>query len=543
MKPAPDDLRGRRILINNRFNKSTAFSREERDELGLRGLLPPKIESLEGQVRRSIESVRRNTIDIERYIFLMALMDRNETLFYRLLIDHVEELLPLVYTPTVGQACREFGNIFRVTRGMYFSYEDRGEVAAVLQNWTAPEVRVVVITDGERVLGLGDLGASGMGIPIGKLALYVGLAGIRPEHCLPIMIDVGTNNRELRDDPMYLGLDQERVRGADYEAFMEEVIDAVTTRYPGVLVQFEDFQTPIAYSLLDRYRSRYLCFNDDIQGTAAVALAGVLASIRVTGKRFRDLRILFLGAGSAATGIGDLMVTRYEAAGLSNAEARERLWFVDVNGLVTNSRTDLLPHNIPYAQDQPAMSLVEAIDNFKPDVLIGATGAGRAFDQHVVERMCAQHDRPVIFALSNPTEKSECTAEQCYRWSGGKALFASGSPFEAVRFAGKKFIPGQANNAYIFPGVGLGAVAAEASAIDDEMFVAAAHALADQVSEAELENGSLFPAMSRIRQVSLEIGAAVAECATSNGLAGKRIDGSWREFIEPQQYEPGYEEE
>lgn len=507
------------VLKDPERTKSTAFSRAERDALGLNGLLPHAVTTLEGQVARALENLRRKENDIEKYIFLNALQDRNETLFYRLVIDNIEEVMPLIYTPTVGQACREFAHIFRRPKGFYITPDDRGRIRAHLNNWRHDDVRVVVVTDGQRILGLGDLGANGMGIPIGKLALYTACAGVRPEQCLPVMLDVGTNNAELRDDALYLGYPHTRVEGAAYLALVDEFMEAITDRFPDVLVQFEDFLTPNAYGLLQRYRDRALCFNDDIQGTAAVALAGVYAGARASGAAFRDLRVMFLGAGSAATGIGDLLVAALEAEGLSRDEARRRLWFVDRDGLIQSARDDLAPHNRPYAHDVGAMGFLTALEAHKPHVLIGATGAPGTFTKAVVENMAAHNARPVIFALSNPTSRAECTAEQAYDWSDGRALFASGSPFAPVVRAGRVHRPGQGNNAYIFPGVGLGAVAGRLRRLPEPLFLVAARALADFVSDEDLAEGALYPRLTTLRAVSEAIALAVIREADRMGLA------------------------
>ena len=418
------------LLFHPSTNKSTSFTLEERRRLGLRGLLPAQVCTMERQKELVLESIRRKAYDIERYIALQALQDRNERLFYRTLIDHIDELMPIVYTPTVGQACREFAHIFRQPRGFYVTPSDRGEIRQNLDNWPEPDVRVVVVTDGERILGLGDLGANGMGIPIGKLALYTACAGIAPEHCMPVMLDVGTDNEELLADPLYLGVPERRARGESYDDLVDELISALQDKWPGALIQFEDFLTPNAYRLLRRYRDRAFCFNDDIQGTAAVALAGVYAATRISGLRFEDLRIMFLGAGSAATGIADLTVEAFVAAELSRDEAVVRLSFVDHHGLLVASRPDLQEHNLPYAQDGVEMGFIDALRSVRPHVLIGATGAPGTFTREVIETMAEINDRPAIFALSNPTSRAECTAEQAYSWSDGRAIFASGSPFE-----------------------------------------------------------------------------------------------------------------
>lgn len=532
--------KGYALIHNAALNKSTAFSKKERETLGLRGLLPHKICSLEGQEGRVLENIRRKAYDIERYIFLVGLLERNKTLFYSTLINNIEELMPLIYTPTVGQACKEFAHIFRKPHGFYITPDDRGSIGEMLGNWPEDDIRVIVVTDGQRILGLGDLGANGMGIPIGKLSLYCACAGIQPGQCLPVMLDVGTNNEELLGDPLYLGYPEKRLEGEDYLSLVDEFVDAVQDRYPKSLIQFEDFLTPNAYGLMHRYRDRILTFNDDIQGTAAVALAGVYASTRLTNIKFEDLRIMFLGAGSAATGIGDLLVRAFEDAGLDEAEARRRLWFNDIDGLVVASRDNLMPHNEPYAHDHEQLGFIDAIKTIKPHILIGATGAPGTFTRDVIEAMSEINEHPTIFALSNPTSRAECTAEQAYEWSGGKAIFASGSPFGTVEFQGKQLKPGQGNNAYIFPGIGLGAVACEASTISDEMFLAAARALADQLSEADLEYGALYPPLSTIRAVSRAIAAAVADKAFEQGFAGIERPDVLDDYIDALMYRPLY---
>ena len=541
MNQSKHDLTGTALLNDARHNKSTAFTKEERERFGLRGLLPAAVCGQDTQLTRMLENLRRKEHDIEKYIALRALEGRNERLFYRALIEHTTELLPLVYTPTVGQACREFAHIFRQSRGLYITPEDRGFVRQLLDNWPERDVRVIVVTDGERILGLGDLGANGMGIPIGKLSLYTAFAGIDPSQCLPVQLDVGTNNRELREDPLYLGWNHERVQGDAYDALVEEFVDAVQDAYPNALIQFEDFLTPNAYRLLRRYRDEVLCFNDDIQGTAAVSLAGVYASTRVNGARFEDLRVMFLGAGSAATGIGDLMTRALVDAGLSNEEALRHLWFVDVNGLIVESRDDLMAHNLPYAHAHERMDFVEAIRAIRPHVLIGATGQPGTFTREVVTTMAEINARPVIFALSNPTSRAECTAEQAYRWSEGRALFASGSPFGAVELDdGRTMHPAQGNNAYVFPGIGLGAIGSGARRVTDEMFLAAARALADEVSEDDLAKGALYPPLSRIRELSLSVATSVADAAHTAGITRSPRPEDQRAYLDELMYQPYY---
>ena len=529
--------RGYDIIDDPALNKSTAFSRAERESLGLRGLLPHTVGSMDKQERRSLENMRRKAYDIERYVFLVALLERNERLFYRTVLNNIEELLPLIYTPTVGQACKEFAHLFRKPRGFYITPDDAGSIRRILDNWPEDDVRVIVVTDGERILGLGDLGANGMGIPIGKLCLYSACAGIHPHQCLPVMLDVGTNNEELLADPLYLGYPEHRIVGEDYLALVDEFVASVQDKYPKALIQFEDFLTPNAYGLLHRFRDRILCFNDDIQGTAAVALAGIYAATRVTGDDFADLRIMFLGAGSAATGIADLLVTAFMEAGLDEGAARQRLLW----GLLVASRGDLMPHNLPYAHVQEPLGFLDAIERIRPHVLIGATGAPGTFTREVIETMSAINERPVIFALSNPTDRAECTAAEAYAWSDGRALFASGSPFDAVVVDGRSLRPGQGNNAYIFPGVGLGAVASEASRITDEMFLAAAHSLSSEVSEADLKRGALYPELSNIRTVSANIAVAVADLAFQQGFAGVERPEHLDAWIFAQMYQPDYD--
>ncbi len=534
------ELLGYDAINNGATNKSTAFTPEERQALGLRGLLPYNVCDQESQITRALENMRRKTYDIEKYIFLSALQGRNQRLYYRTVIDNIEEIMPLIYTPTVGQACKEFAHIFRQPKGFYITPDDKGSIREMLDNWPGDDVRVLVITDGQRILGLGDLGANGMGIPIGKLALYVACAGIDPDYCLPVMFDVGTNNQELLDDPLYLGYPHKRLEGKDYDELMEEFVVAVQDKYPGVLIQFEDFLTPNAYKLLDIYRDRTLSFNDDIQGTAAVTLSGVYASTRISGHDFKDLRIMFLGAGSAATGIGDLMVAAFMEAGLSREEAQARLWFVDRKGLVVKSREKLAPHNVPYAHDHEAMDFESAIEDIKPHILIGATGTPGIFTESVIKAMVELNERPAIFALSNPTSRAECTAENAYQWSDGKAIFTSGSPFDAVTHNGKLLKPGQGNNAYIFPGIGLGAIACRATTISDEMFLASARTLADMVDAQDLDTATLYPPLTDIREASLNIAVAVAEKAYEQNLAQEPKPENLREFIAEQMYDARY---
>ena len=512
--------RGHELLQDPRLNKGTGFTPEERDQLGLRGLVPPRFTTQAEQQARVLENFRKKTAAIEKYIYLISLQDRNEHLFYRVVMDHVEEMMPIIYTPTVGEACTSFSHIFRRPRGLYVTAQDKGRIRDVLRNWPGRDVAMIVVTDGERILGLGDLGANGMGIPIGKLSLYTACAGVDPSRCLPITLDVGTNRDELLADPLYLGLPQKRLKGAEYEALVEEFVLAVQEVFPGAVIQFEDFATENAIHLLARYRDRVCCFNDDIQGTAAVTLAGILSATRITGQPLTEQVVMFLGAGAAATGIADLIVSALVREGMPEAEARRHCWFVDRGGLVVKGRGDLQDHKLPYAHDHaPAGDLLAAVESVKPTAIVGVSATPNTFTEAVVKAMSRHNPRPIIFPLSNPTSKSECTAAEAYGWSEGKAVFASGSPFDQVMWGGRTFTPGQGNNAYIFPGVGLGVIVSGARRVTDSMFYAAARTLAEGVPEASLNEGLLFPRLRDIRAVSARIATAVAEVAYADGLA------------------------
>jgi malate dehydrogenase (oxaloacetate-decarboxylating)(NADP+) len=528
------------LLRDRRKNKSTAFTREERNALGLRGLLPYAVSSQKMQVDRIVTNIRRQDDDIDRYLALFQLMHRNDRLYYQVIMENIEEMLPIIYTPTVGEACKRFSHLFSLPKGFYITPEDKGQIYEMLKNWNHRDIKVIVATDGERILGLGDLGANGMGIPIGKLALYTAFGGVDPGKCLPVMIDVGTNNKELREDMLYLGYPHPRITGEAYDELIDEFVMAVKKLYPGVLLQFEDFLTPNAYKLLNRYKNKILCFNDDIQGTASVALAGVLASCKITGKEFKDLKVMFLGAGSAATGIADLLKSALMKHGLSEKEALKRLNFCDIDGLLVKGRKGLMEHNLPYAHDMNSIPFKEAISTLEPDVLIGATGSGGTFDQEVIEAMSKVNERPVIFALSNPTSKAECTAEQAYSWSDGKAIFVSGSPFNPVEYKGKTLVPGQGNNAYIFPGLGMGLLVSKAKGVNDQLLLAAAETLADQVTEEDLAQGKLYPSLKNIRQVSHAIACRVANLVYELGLTRKRRPTNLEDRIRKNMYDPKY---
>lgn len=532
---------GAALLRDPALNKGTAFSEEERDLLGLRGLLPPRVHSIDEQIERVLWNLRRKPSDIERYIFLTSLQDRNKTLFYRVILDNIEELMPIVYTPTVGHACMMYGHIFRRPRGIFITANDKGRIADILGNWPYKDIRIIVVTDGERILGLGDLGADGMGIPVGKLALYTACAGIHPSLTLPITIDVGTENDVLLKDPLYIGLKQPRLRGEAYEELIEEFVVAVQQVFPGSLIQFEDFANRNAFRLLQQYRDHVCCFNDDIQGTASVTLAGLYSALRITGGKLRDQRFLFLGAGEAGIGTGDLTVSAMMDEGLSREEAQKRCWFVDSKGLVVKSRTDIKGHKLHFAHDHEFLpDLLSAVNALKPTAIIGVSGKPRLFSQPVLQAMAKYNERPIIFSLSNPTSKTECTAEEAYTHTEGRAIFASGSPFPPVTVQGKRFVPTQGNNVYIFPGVGMGVIASGATRVTDEMFLVAARVLAQEVSEVDLKIGRVYPPLPRIREVSESIAAAVADVAFSRGLAIVPRPDDLLEHIRTMVYEPEY---
>jgi len=534
--------RGLSLLHDPTLNKGTAFSEQERDQLGLTGLLPPHVCSQDEQMARVLGNFRRLPTPLEKYIHLTSLHDRNETLFFRVVTEHPDEMMPIIYTPTVGLACQKFGHIFQRPRGLFVTANDRGRVRQLLRNWPYRDVAMIVVTDGERILGLGDLGSSGMGIPVGKLSLYTACAGLRPAQCLPVMLDVGTNNVALREDPLYLGLPQPRLTGAAYDELVDEFVVAANEVFPGVVVQFEDFANHNAFRLLAKYRDRVCTFNDDIQGTAAVALAGLYSALRVTEGSLAQQRLLFLGAGEAATGIADLVAADLMTTGMTAAEARGRSWLFDSKGLVVAGRGDLAAHKRPYAHEHaPSTDLVGAIRALRPTVLIGVAATGGTFTREVLGAMSDLNRHPIVFALSNPTDKSECTARQAYEWTDGRALFACGSPFDPVTFGGRLHVPRQGNNSYIFPGLGLGAVAVKARRITDAMFLAAARALASQVKPQDLAQGSLYPPLSQVRGVSAHIAVAVAEVAFAQGHARIERPADLLAHVRSCMYEPNYE--
>ena len=533
--------RGTALLRDPTLNKGTAFTDAEREALGLRGLLPPHVGTQEVQVARVLENFRRLQTPLSKYILLEALQDRNEALFFRVITENPDEMMPIIYTPTVGAACQQFGHIYRRPRGLFISAADRGRIAQVMRNWPYREAAMIVVTDGERILGLGDLGANGMGIPIGKLSLYTACAGLHPRQCLPVMLDVGTNNESLLQDPLYIGLRQKRLSGDALDEIVEEFIEASQQVFPGIVVQFEDFANHNAFRLLRKYRDKVCCFNDDIQGTASVTVAGVFSALRVTGKRMSEQTFLCLGAGEAATGISDLLAAAMADDGLDAKSAKARCWMVDSKGLVVASRTGLAEHKKPYAhQHAPIAEFLGAVKALKPTAIIGVGATPGMFTREVIEEMTRLNERPIVFALSNPTSKAECTAEQAYQWSGGRALFASGSPFDPVTYEGKRYVPRQGNNSYIFPGVGLGVVSVRATGVTDEMFMAAARTLAQHVSDEDLAQGSLYPPLNRVREVSAHIAAAVAEVVFRDGLAEIERPADLLEHVRSQMYDPRY---
>jgi malate dehydrogenase (oxaloacetate-decarboxylating)(NADP+) len=517
---APDAPTGYALLRNPRLNKGSAFTEVERRARGLEGLLPPAVTTIELQVARLHAELSRLDNDLQKYLLLSDLQARNETLYYAVLMSDPASFMPIVYTPTVGEACQRFDHIFRASRGLYLPITARGRLRELIRNWPQRDVRFIVVTDGERILGLGDLGVGGMGIPIGKLALYTACAGVPPQYCLPVMLDVGTNDQHLLDDPLYLGLRQNRVRGAAYHAFIDEFVAAAGELFPTCCIQWEDFANINAVPILERYRDRICTYNDDIQGTAAMALAGVYGALRITGQRLTAQRFLFLGGGSAATGIAELISQAMALEGADIAAARGRNTLFDVNGLMVKSRSDLADFQRPFALDHaPVVSFVEAVKALRPTAIIGVSTVPKLFNQGVIEAMAELNERPIIFPYSNPTSRSECTAEEAYRWSQGRAIFASGSPFPPVEIAGRTFVPGQGNNVYIFPAMGMAVFATQATRVTEAMFIVAAKAVAEQVSEESLARGLIYPPQSRIFEASLHVATRIAEHIFAHKLA------------------------
>ncbi len=543
MSPTTHGLTGYTLLHDPHANRGTAFPAADRRALGIEGLLPPAVDTLDLQIARVHTQMEALNSDLQKYLFLSDLQARNETLFYAVVMSDAATYMPLVYTPTDGEACQKFDHIFRASRGMYLPVTAKGRVKELLANWPQKDVRFIVVTDGERILGLGDLGVNGMGIPVGKLALYTACAGVPPQLTLPITLDVGTNNQGLLEDPLYLGLRQNRVRGAEYDAFIDEFVQAVQEMFPKCCLQWEDFANINAVPILTRYRDRICTYNDDIQGTAAVALAGVLGALRITKQKLTEQRFLFLGGGSAATGIAELISEAMAMDGISLDAGRAQNWLFDINGLMVTSRTDLADFQKPFAHDHaPMSSFAAAIEAIRPTAIIGVSTVPKLFNQQVIEAMARVNERPIIFPYSNPTSRSECTAEEAYKWSDGQAIFASGSPFPPLEIGGRKFIPGQGNNVYIFPAMGMAVLATEAARVTEEMFIVAAKAVAEQVTDASLASGLIYPPQSQILDASLRVAAKVAAHVFDKGLARVKRPDDIEAHIRATAYRPQYVE-
>jgi len=533
--------RGLDLLRDARRNKLTAFSEAERVALGLEGLVPECVEGLDQQGQRALLQLQQRQLPLDKYLYLSELQDIDEALFYKLLMSDPARMLPLVYTPTVGDACLQFSRIMRRPKGLYVSINRRGRVRDILRNWPASDVRFIVVTSGERILGLGDLGADGMGIPIGKLALYTACAGVPPQLSIPVMMDCGTNNERLLHDPLYTGLRHRRPSASEVDAFVEEFVDAVQLEFPGCCIQFEDWGRADAFRLLRRYRDRVCCFNDDIQGSGAVVVAGILSALRITRGRLNDQAVLFLGAGSAGVGVADLLTRAMVMEGIAAEQARAQLWLFNRNGLIQSQRNDLTDYQRPYAHRHAQIDdFVAAIESLKPTMIVGVSTAANAFDRRVIEAMAHVNRRPIIFALSNPTSLSECTAEQAYQWSEGRAVFAGGSPFPPVQYGNQHLVPGQCNNMYIFPAMGLAILATRAQRVTDEMFLAAARGLAELVTPAELQSGLVYPPQSAIFETEMHVARRIAEVIFARGLASVKEPSDLGTFIRSQVYRPEY---
>lgn len=543
--------KGRNLLLDPLINKGTAFTAQERDELDLHGLLPPAVYNIHQQLDRAYENFLRQSPDIEKYIYLTNLLDRNETLFYKLVLEHIDEMMPIIYTPVVGEACQKYSHIYRKARGLYISYYQKEFIEKILTNARLAHPSVIVVTDGERILGLGDQGAGGMGISIGKLCLYTLCAGVSPYSTLPILLDVGTDNEERLNDPLYMGIRQKRMRGEAYQDFIDAFVEAVQKMFPHAVLQWEDFLKGNAIHQLKRFRNRLCTFNDDIQGTACVVLAGLLSALRITGKPLRNQPIVIAGAGAAAQGIADLLVAYLREEGLDASEAQRQIWTTDSKGLVTKARSGMEEFKAAYAREvadvagfvcrnREKITLQETIENVKPAILIGTSAAPGIFTREIVERMAAINDRPIIFPLSNPTSKSECTAGDAIHWSDGRAIVATGSPYAPVIEKGKRYRIGQCNNAYVFPGIGLGLCTSQARHVSDQVFLEAARALADKVTAGDLDENAVYPELSRIRECSLAVACAVVRQVVKEGNADAAILEDLEENIYRAMWVPKY---
>jgi malate dehydrogenase (oxaloacetate-decarboxylating)(NADP+) len=533
--------RGVELLQDPSLNKSTAFTEAEKETLGLAGLVPDVTETQDLQLQRVLLQLAQKNTDLERYIYLLNLLDHNETLFYRTVMSDPARFLPIVYDPTIGEACLKFGHIYRQPRGMYLSMTRRGKVKDVLKNWPQKDVRFICVTDGGRILGLGDLGANGMGIPIGKLQLYTACAGVPPQHLLPMYLDAGTNNEQYLHDPLYLGMRKPRPSSEELYSFVDEFVEAVQELFPKCCIHFEDWTGVDAVHLLQRYRDKYCVYNDDVQGTAGIVLTGMINAARIKGTKVSDEKYLFLGAGSAGIGLADLICSAMVKEGSTLKEAQSRVYMFDINGLLEDTRTDLFDFQKPYAhRHAPTRDFVAAIESIKPTTIIGVSTVGGTFNQKVIESMSRLNKRPVILALSNPTDHAECTAEQAYTWSNGKAIYAAGVQFPPVQFNGQTFLPGQANNFYVFPAIGMAVFATQAARVTDEMFIEAAHAVADQVSPELLKQGLLFPLQSNILEAEIQTAARIAKLVFDSGLARVDRPADMVAFIRGHVYKPEY---
>lgn len=544
-KAATIKKRGYDITRNPHLNKGMAFTLEERLQLGIHGLLPPCFLSQDVQVLRVLKSYETKSSDLDKYIILMTLQDRNEKLFYRVLTSDIEKYMPIVYTPTVGEACQQYGLAFRRPRGLFITIHDKGHIATMLNSWPEENIKALVVTDGERILGLGDLGSYGMGIPVGKLALYTACGGVHPQQCLPVLLDVGTDNETLLNDPLYIGLKHKRVRGKRYDDLIDEFMQAVSSKYGmNCLIQFEDFANANAFRLLNKYRNQYCMFNDDIQGTASVAVAGLFAALRITKNKLSDHKFVFQGAGEAAMGIAHLIVMALEKEGIPREEAIRKIWMVDSKGLIVKGRSHLNHEKEMFAHDHPNVkTLAEVVQKVKPTALIGVAAIAGAFTDQILKDMATFNEKPIVFALSNPTSKSECTAEQCYRLTEGRGIFASGSPFPKVTLpSGQTFFPGQGNNAYVFPGVALGVIACGVRHISDDIFLLTAQSIAEDVTEENLAEGRLYPPLSTIRDVSFKIAVKIVDYAYKHNLASWYPEPEDKEgFVRSLIYSPNYD--